>query len=188
MTVYELVQKCIYLMGDDQKLPEKYDGQQPEFTAEQKKIIRILKECFDNVCLEIDMTYFQRKCVHFLWVTNNRVSLKGLCPINKIIKVVDYNGNEVPFTYHNNSIDIANGEYLMYATSWTEHPIGLYDDIIDYDATIPEMAMVYGTMKEYYLINGMIEEYKIYEQRFNNMLREYFLPKKSILCKKRRWR
>lgn len=188
MTVYDLVQKCVFLMGDNKKLPKATSNDEPEFTPEEEKLVYLLKECFNNVCLEIDNTYYHRRSIHFLWVTNNRVYLNGLSPINKIIKVVDYNGNEVPFTYHNNSIELANGGYYLYATTWTDKKIGLYDDLDDYDPTIPVMALVYGTMKEYYLVNGMVDEYKIYEQRFNNMMREYFMPKKSIICKKRRWR
>ena len=57
----------------------------------------------------------------------------------------------------------------------------------EFTSTIPERVYAYGVVKEFYFIQALYEDAKIWDERFKNSIETFLRKKGNTFLPRRRW-
>lgn len=135
---------------------------QNDATAEEK--LHILINCYNAVLRDVAtnyLAYTQAEAVssNSMDVTNSKFTFI------KLVSVTDAKGNPIPYTKKGNIIKVKeNGFTYVYTTVPKEQ--GLDDEFLYQDKIIGKYPFIYGTLAEYCLTVGRLEDAENWESKF----------------------
>ena len=180
VNVKDIVGQVLVRLGID----DRYDIDNiPEDDSE----IAIIVKCLNMIVSEIASDYVEVLHTETMQVVNNIIPYENFS--NRLIcvkKIILENGLKVNYKLYPTHIKLDNCSSAEVTYCYLPKELSL-KDIVDLPPNITLLALVFGTLGEYCLINGRYEDSMIYDKRYREMLRVANRATKEIKLKARSW-
>ena len=165
MTLREILTRATEIVGTVSFDPADSDGEQ-------------LISCARFVCAECADRYADLVARETVTSTEKRIPFSSLTHSVKRILSVKRNGRPVPFRQEIDGIGVdADGSYETEYAYFSERKN--LDETLDLPAYFSIDALTFGTVAEYYLRNGFVEDSLLYKNRYDQAVRNDLRQKKA---------
>lgn len=182
MFVKDIILKaCDFIENDDLAQALK---QEKSLDEEKQNVLDKLVKCFNLVRNEIVCEYMPIVKMERIICEQGKIyfdQFSGM--VVDIVSVKDNFGNNVKFKVYDNFITVdGNDVCVWYNTSAEELDI---DE--QFSSTISERVYAYGVVREYYFIQTLYEDAKVWDERFKSSLQTFERKKGDTILPRRRW-
>lgn len=175
---------CLYLDLTDEFQPIFEGGEvSEEVETEYKKLLLSLNGVMQEFSYKINLTTKKEDVVFF----NNSFDLNLLSKkaIN-IIEVKNQNGKKLKFKIIDNKLE-CNTTLAQVTYNYLLEPVKNIEDEVLINNKISMKAIVLGVISQYYYINGLFDDAKIFEESFLKAVKECLRTNKNFFMPKKRW-
>ena len=175
---------CLYLDLTDEFAEVFNSGSvSKEVENEYKKLLLAINSVLEDFCYKINLTKTKEEVVFF----NKSFDILSLSKkaIN-IIEVKNQKGKKIRFKIFENRIE-CDTTFAQITYNYLLEPVKLLEDQILIDNKISLKAFVLGVISQYYYINGLFDDAKIFEEKFLNAVKECVGFNKNFNMPKKRW-
>ncbi len=182
MFVKDIILKaCDFIENDELAQAIEQDSALDE--EKQNALDKLLK-CFNLVRNEIVCEYMpivnmERVICHDGKINFNQFKKK----VVDIISVKDNFGNNVKFKIFDDFMLVEGGDVLVCYNSSTDE----LDLDGEFFSTISDRVYAYGVVREYYFIQTLYEDAKVWDERFKSSLQIFERKKGDTVLPRRRW-
>lgn len=155
-----------------------------ELSSEQASLLEKLVKCFNLVRNEVEAELLPKEFSEKVMAENGKVTLDKFK--NKVVDVVSVKDkweNIVRFKLGDELFTEDNGELVVIYHALPVNN-GIDDEI---NSRLPERVFAYGVIKEYYFIQTLYEDAKVWDERFKNSLENMQRKKGLTMLPRRRW-
>jgi len=179
------------LLNSEYLFDENYDilDEQSILTSgtSTEKTLNLLIKCFNLAYSEIATDYLPLITMQNVTVYDGVYNLNALDNnFYKLIKLENKNGESSSFKIVDNILYAKNGDYQLYYC-YIPNALTLNSDVSNFNGRVYDRIFVYGLVKEFYCINGLYEEAKFFQTKFEESIKNSKVVKKEIKLPKRRW-
>ena len=184
MTLKDVLKVSAVLLGlDDVVLVLDEKISEDERTS---PIIKRLITVANTVLGELSSSYLPLVYIDEACAYDNAIYLYNLLKKpTKIISVMDYNGNELPFTYDQYGIYV-NAEFVQVKYNYVAEVYNIKEEVGFTEKDISQAVLAYGICAEYCLTERRFEEAVMWHQRFIDGVKKRIMPK-NVKTPARRW-
>ncbi len=155
-----------------------------QLDQENQNVLDKLVKCFNLVRNEIVCEYMPIVKMEKVISCENKILFSQLSgKVVDIISVKDKFGENVKFKLYDDYIMVEGQEVFVYYNTLPE------ELNIDgqFNSTISERVYAYGIVREYYFIQTLYEDAKVWDERFKNSIQTFERKKGETIIPRRRW-
>ena len=155
-----------------------------ELTPELKELKEQFLKCFNLVNNEIVSEYMPSVKQESIFTSDGKVDFSSLQDrLVNIVSIKSLNGLPLKFEVFDNFLITKKGNIVI---KYNAMPKELnFED--EFTSTIPERVYAYGVVKEFYFIQALYEDAKIWDERFKNSIETFLRKKGNTFLPRRRW-
>lgn len=185
MQVKDIIRYCAVLL-DDEQLWTELDSS--NLSSQNVAIKNKLLECLNIINKKIATKYCPIKNKKVLYSNNKKIILDTISD-EKILNILYVYLNDVKIDFSVNNGYLTTNTCGTLTITYNILPKNLkYDDEINYYSNkITESVFAYGVVSEYLYIMGNTTEAKIWEEKFEDGLRDLSTFRRDIIMPARRW-
>lgn len=182
MTVVEIVLASATELGVADEVQAFLDGT----STDGERITENLVRCFNLVENELALDYLPLLAEEKIKTDTGAVYFTEFSnAVSKIVKIVDCNGNSLPFKIFPEYLKTQAGEItITYAYAPKEKSIS---EESDFKAYASVRLFAYGIACEYSLASGMFEEASVWDKKYKEAIRASYRANPAKVMSSRRW-
>ena len=174
MKVLEILKLCNGMA--DLQLPERYFAEQSDALADER--ITKLVYCCNSLLEQLYCDYATalKKCT--LVATDGFADTSGL-DFNRVVSLVDSNGNNVRYRYTKGGLSVADGTYTLTYASLPQR-VGWTEEVEMPSPRITPRIFAYGCLAEYFFSVGDVGQSSLWNDKFLNALKTANVKKSAM--------
>ena len=182
MTVVEIILASATELGIADDVQAYLDGESNVGEADTENLLR----CFNLVENELALDYLPLLAEEKVRTETGAVYFRELSrDASRIVKVVDGNGNSIPFKIFPDYLKAQSGELtITYAYAPKKKSIS---DESDFKAYASVRLFAYGIATEYCLASGLFEDASVWSQKFKEAITATYRAHPAKVMSSRRW-
>lgn len=184
MKVLEILEKvCVYLdLTDEFETVLNEEGFPPEILNDFDKIMLAI----NNTCESLSYKFLNFKTTEEVSFSSHLIEVKNLSKkAIEILSVKNKQGEKLPFKVYDGKIECNTTCALVTYVYSPKHVINLREEVL-VDLRVSLSTFALGVVSEYFYINGLLDDYNVYKEKYLNALTEC-LKKGKVHLPKRRW-
>jgi len=189
MKVKDIVKKVLILLQND-ALSTKLSTDGAEFTISENKEINLIVNSINLTQQKIATNYVNLYDTVKVTNTSDLLSYSKITSkhIFNIISVKNSIGEKLHFVAQPTGI-VTNKGVIVIKYSYFPNDVTVSDNMTCFETQVNERIFVYGALSEYLFVKGNFDEAQMWEEKFNNELKQFQISKKDYAnLKPRSWR
>lgn len=183
MTVKDIVQYAADEIGVGSEVNRYLSG---TADAEGERMAQNLLSCFNMVENEVALDYLPLYADETKTATQGKILYSAFShtPVH-IVRIEDGKGEKVKYKLFSDHIAIADGDFKVYYAYQPQKKA--LNGNSDFTLSCSERLLVVGTVAEYYLRAGLLEEATLWDRRYKDALAAEVGVSRSKTMRVRRW-
>ncbi len=152
---------------------------------ELQDMLNKLIKCFNLVRNEIASEYLPIVKIDVVRPSQNKIELTALSSkLLEVISIRDSKGHTLKYEIREDGIYLNSNEKVLIKYNSIPQELDLSGE---FNSFLPERVFAYGIVKEYYFMQTLYEDAKIWDERFKNSLQIIERKKSETIIPRRRW-
>lgn len=182
MLVKEIIRMCGNLC--DLQLPKRCDVNVTDIGAEDNETIKRLILCCNHVLEEL---YAQFTAIATCDVTaKSGVIDTSELPFDRVLKLTDKQGKDIPFRYKANGLSTEDGDYVL-TYAQRHKTVSWSSPVVLPSPRVTERVLIYGMLYEYFFLTEDFKLAEVWKTRFRDALRAASLKTTSMTLPVGKW-